>query len=230
MASHSSHFYCSICHCNDLQTLGRTDFDSDCWKLRDKDTLRRQAEAYKNAGSSVEQEKLFAKNGVRWSPLWKLPYWDPARQLVVDVMHCILEGITSFHVRDVLCLTTTSANAPDISPPAFSHQFQSPDPNMHNISATEVKQVKGIHTLLTASVMSFHAEDGGQETQINDHINSLVKRLMGKNAKSLQFVANNLHPQPLSKGRISKIHLVNVLVEWVRFLLALPTSCCLIIY
>ena len=229
MAAHSSHFYCSICHCNNPKTLGRTDFDSDCWKLRDKDTLRRQAEAYKNASSAVEQEKLFTKNGVRWSPLWKLPYWDPARQLVVDAMHCILEGVTSFHVRDVLCLTTTSADAPDISPPAFAHGFQSPDHNTDNMSAREVKQVKDIQTLLSASVVDCHTEDGGQETRIDDHINSLTKRLMGKNKKSLQFVATDLRCELPSGRRISKRDWVNVLVEWVKSISSLLASHCLII-
>jgi len=216
MAAHSSHFYCSICHCNDLKTLGRTDFDSDCWKLQDKDILRCQAEVYKTAGSAVEQEKHFAKNGVPWSPLWKLPYWNPVRQLVVDAMHCILEGVTSFHVCDILCLTTTSVNAPNISPPAFVHSFQSPDPSMDNMSAREVKQVKDIHTLLTASITHFHASEGDQKVWITNYINSLTKQLMSKNTKSLQFVVNNLHCQLSSNGWISKKNYVNMLVKWVR--------------
>ncbi|KIJ11067.1 hypothetical protein PAXINDRAFT_85071, partial [Paxillus involutus ATCC 200175] len=111
-----SHFYCSICNCSDLKTLRRTDFNSDCWKLQDKDTLQCQAEEYKNADSAVEQEKLFTKNGVCWLPLWRLPYWDPAHQLVIDAMHCILKDITGFHVCDVLCLTTTIADAPEVLP------------------------------------------------------------------------------------------------------------------
>ncbi|KAF8834778.1 hypothetical protein BDN67DRAFT_992590 [Paxillus ammoniavirescens] len=102
-----SHFYCSICNCSDLKTLGRMDFDSDL-------------EEYKNVNSATEQEKLFSKNGVHWSPLWRLPYWDMACQLVIDAMHCILEGITGFHVCDVLRLTTTIANAPELLPPLLS--------------------------------------------------------------------------------------------------------------
>lgn len=224
MASHSSHFYCSICHCKDLKTLGRTDFDASCWKLRDRDTLRCQAEAYKIASSAAEQDKLFAGSGVRWSPLWKLPYWDPARQLVVDVMHCILEGVTSFHIRDVLSLTTVSAKAPDTFLPAFEYQFRLADSTQDLMSAKEVKQVKDIHTLLIAPVMDFDVEDTDQESRINDHSNLLVKRLMGKNAKSLRFVANDLNCQPSSEGRILKTHWVNALVEWVGHLLFIMTD------
>ena len=108
-------------------------------------------------------------------------------------MHCILKGVTSFHVCDVLCLTTASADAPDISPPAFAHKFQSPDHNTDNMSAREMKQVMDIQTLLIASVIDSHMEDGGQETRIDNHINSLTKQLVGKNKGSLQFVTTDLH-------------------------------------
>ena len=111
-----SYFYYSICSCCDLKMLSRTDFDSECWKLWDKDILQQQAEAYKNADSAQLQEKLFEKHGVHWLPLWKLPYWDTAQQLVIDVMHCILEGITTFYICDVLCLTTVEADVQKITP------------------------------------------------------------------------------------------------------------------
>ena len=154
--------------------------------------------------------------------------WDPACQLVVDAMHCILKGVTSFHVCDILCLTTTSANVPDISPPTFVHSFQSPDSSMDNMSAREVKQVKDIHTLLTTSVMDFHASEGDQEVQIADYINLLTKQLMSKNTKSLQFVINNLHCQLSSNGQISQKSYVNMLVKWVSPLVPLPSFCLMI--
>ena len=102
MSAARSYFYCSVCNCCDLKTLGRTDFHSERWNLRDKATLQQQAEGYKNTESVQQQEALFAKYEIRWSPLWKLPYWDPACQLVIDAMHCTLEGLTRFHVCNVL--------------------------------------------------------------------------------------------------------------------------------
>ncbi|KAI9462589.1 hypothetical protein HD554DRAFT_2041166 [Boletus coccyginus] len=216
LASHSNYFYCNVCHCKDRKTLGRTDFHSDCWQLRDKDSMRCQAVTYKNTSSAAEQDKLFASNGVRWSPLWKLPYWDPAHQLVVDAMHCILEGITSFHVRDILSLTTVSADAPYVALPAFAQELRSSDPITSGMSATEVKQVKSIHVLLTSSVAEFDMEDDGQTQQIQTHIDLLTKRLMGKNIKALEFVANDLDLdcELTTKGRISKAKWVGALIEW----------------
>ena len=39
------------------------------------------------------QDRIFKDSGVRWSELWRLPYWDPTQQLVMDSMHCIFEGL-----------------------------------------------------------------------------------------------------------------------------------------
>ena len=89
--------------------------------------------------------------------------------------------------------------------------------------------MKDIHTLLTASVMDYHMEDDGPKTQIDDHMGLLTKRLMGKNTKSLQFVATNLCSQPLSEGQIFRQNWVNVLVEWIKSLSSIVASCRLII-
>ncbi|KZT08889.1 uncharacterized protein LAESUDRAFT_735617 [Laetiporus sulphureus 93-53] len=49
LASSISKIFCSVC---------------DCWKVRD------------NRGNITiaEQDTIFAKHGIRWSPLWRLPY------------------------------------------------------------------------------------------------------------------------------------------------------------
>ncbi|KAH9940335.1 hypothetical protein B0H21DRAFT_697683 [Amylocystis lapponica] len=109
MAGHSSHWYCTVCECYHLDTVGR--FDCEAWRIRDKDTLRQQAEAWRTAGSSAAQEKLFTSTGVRYTELWRLRYWDPTRQLVVDAMHCVLENLVSFHFREVLKLNWQAAES-----------------------------------------------------------------------------------------------------------------------
>ncbi|KAF8836709.1 hypothetical protein BDN67DRAFT_983752 [Paxillus ammoniavirescens] len=170
-------------------------------------------EEYKNVDSAAEQEGLFTKNGVCWSPLWRLPYWDPARQLVIDTMHCILEGITDFHVHDVLCLTTTVADAPEVLPPTFKHHFSAPDPTMDGLTAKNIKQVKDIHALFTAPIKDFNTEDGGMEEWIKDHIDLVTKRLATKNMNPLKFIADDLCCWPTIKGKIFKVHWVNALAE-----------------
>jgi len=67
------------------------------WCLQDRSLLRKNAKAWKNVSTRKEQDDLFAAHGICWSELWRLPYWDPPRMLVVDLMHCLLEGLVKFH-------------------------------------------------------------------------------------------------------------------------------------
>src|SRR5882724_12488181 len=41
---------------------------------------------------------------VQWSPLLKLPYWDPGKFLVVDPMHNLFLGLAASRVRKVLLM------------------------------------------------------------------------------------------------------------------------------
>ncbi|KAG1802900.1 uncharacterized protein HD556DRAFT_1227597 [Suillus plorans] len=97
LAGPTSHFYCTACHCWHRSTCGRTDIQTEDWALKDKNEVRRYAELWKNTGTSVERNKLFASHGVQWSTLWRLSYWDPSRQIVVNTMHCLLEGLAHAH-------------------------------------------------------------------------------------------------------------------------------------
>ena len=89
--------------------------------------MRSAAEAWRDASTVAEQEAIFTKHGVRWSPFWRLPYWNPCRQLVVDSMHCLLEGLVKFHCLQALQLTEAAANAKPVRPPAFTFPFSTPD-------------------------------------------------------------------------------------------------------
>ena len=108
-----------------------------------------QAEAWKNATTVAEQDKIFIQYGIRWSELWRLPYWNPSRQLVVDSMHRILKGLVHSHFRKVLGLTTASASTPLPVVKAFTHDFMLADPDGPSMTAKGIKQVKEIHGLLT---------------------------------------------------------------------------------
>jgi hypothetical protein len=220
LAAATSHFYCSACHCFHSSTLGRTDIDSPDWKLRDKDTLRRHAEVYRDAASSAERHRLFVKHGVRWSSLWRLPYWDPARQLVVDSMHCLLEGLAQAHFREYLGLTTATAaraQAESDLRPAFTHDFNhvQNSAEAQSLSPNDRKHVDSIHSLLLSAV---DRVGGCQEDQpFEGHLRNLERKLTAKNVAALKFVAEGLGLSPPSGlKRIHKVHWVKVLITWVR--------------
>ena len=104
----SNHNFCSHC------TLSKADignFDWQHWPLRKREDLRAAAEAWRDAPSAADRKALYNQNGVRWSPLWGLSYFDPTRSVVVDGMHNIFEGLVQYHCRTILGI-----DAPDPEP------------------------------------------------------------------------------------------------------------------
>ena len=53
---------------------------------------------------------------VWWSPLLKLPYWDPGKFLVVDPMHNLSLGLAASHVRKVLLMDWEASSKTTQSP------------------------------------------------------------------------------------------------------------------
>lgn len=139
LAPSTAKIFCNVCMCwherdakgriikSWRKLLGRTDFDE--WGVRDVEEMRSAAEQWRDATSISQREAIFAEYGVRWSELWRLPYWNPTKQLVVDSMHCLFEGLASHNYLQVLGLTDTVAAAAAKSPPrpAFAWQFARPD-------------------------------------------------------------------------------------------------------
>jgi hypothetical protein len=200
-----SHFYCTVCECYDKTTLGRHDHNK--WKKHDNAEMRRHAERWKNASSSAERETIFQKHGIRWSEMWRIPYWDPSRQLVIDMMHCILEGLVEDHVRDNLALTTASAKARPQLLPAFTQNFRPARAN-ENMTAKEATQVSNIHIMLMAPI------EGETEAEIRMHFSNMHRSLNNKNKAALEYVGSDLGIT-FSKVRIVKSDWATALVEWV---------------
>ena len=86
------------------------------WTPRHGDQHKAQAMATLRAQNKTEQAELESSNGVRYSQLFKLPYFDPIESHVVDPMHNLLLG-TAKHVFKVWLekgiLTTDKVNEID---------------------------------------------------------------------------------------------------------------------
>ncbi|KAG2335990.1 hypothetical protein BDR05DRAFT_897382 [Suillus weaverae] len=176
-----SHFYCSTCNCYHKTMYSRVDFDS--WEPHDKDELWKFAEQWRDAATTSEQEKLFKAHSVCYSELRCLPYWDPSCQLVINPMHCILEGLVQHHSRSLLSLTmattsSSSSSSSSSSPPAFSCDLGEMPPGM---TSKELTQVAAIHTFLVIQVPSD-----------DEDLEKLRKNLSHKNTGPLKFVCKAL--------------------------------------
>jgi hypothetical protein len=67
----------------------------------------RAAKEWRDAKTKTERKGLYKTNGVRWSVLLELPYWDPTKSIVVDSMHNLFLGLVRFHFRHIICVDTS---------------------------------------------------------------------------------------------------------------------------
>lgn len=98
---HSATYGCSICFTRTTDASAIKTISS----LRTKEDHLQHACTYKRTMESSEgligAEKLLkmSSHGVRWSALNDLPYWDPIKCTVLDVMHLVLLGLCQIHWR-----------------------------------------------------------------------------------------------------------------------------------
>ncbi|KAF8589329.1 hypothetical protein K439DRAFT_1333088 [Ramaria rubella] len=187
--------FCVACKCTHRSSLGRV--DCDAWEKHSGAELQTIANQWKTASTTKEQSEIYKAHGVHWSELWRLPYWDPVCQLVVDPMHCILEGLAQQHSREVLDLTTKAAEAKPEVIPAFTHEFNKPDARTMN--KRQMVGVTNIQALLMAPIDV--AEDS---SKLDASLEALRGKLTKKTVFCLQFVATELDGSIPSGKRMLK--------------------------
>lgn len=97
-ASHSHTQCCHLCHITlqDLDNLDMASWPARCWE-RD----RQAGFEWKNARTVTEQEELYRRNGVRYSPFQRIGYLNVMMCTVLDVMHMFSECLIPAHTRKV---------------------------------------------------------------------------------------------------------------------------------
>ncbi|PKC00943.1 hypothetical protein RhiirA5_249243, partial [Rhizophagus irregularis] len=73
--------------------------DIDSWFIeRNVEEIKNNALAWKNCKTQEQRRNHVSKTLVRWSEIYRLPYFNPVRFLVVDPMHCLFLGIAKWIV------------------------------------------------------------------------------------------------------------------------------------
>ncbi|KAH7872191.1 uncharacterized protein C8R40DRAFT_1053087, partial [Lentinula edodes] len=133
----TSHHTCFLCKCWHRAHLGRTDYEN--WETAAVEFLKEGAEAWCNAKTPKDREEVEFFYGTRYSELWRLPYWNPIKQLMVDPMHILFLILMQRFAREVLGLdnpdssdgepkksTTEKKNQKKKSFVSFYHDFTPP--------------------------------------------------------------------------------------------------------
>ncbi|VDC00004.1 unnamed protein product [Peniophora sp. CBMAI 1063] len=87
-ARHNHTRFCPYCK---LTYQERNNVDYETWVARTLGEHRACAEAWR-AGNAKEKSRIWSATGIRYSALLELPYWDPLRCTVIDMMHALLLG------------------------------------------------------------------------------------------------------------------------------------------
>ena len=228
-SGHGSVFVCTRCKLHGREHVYNVNFDD--WSLRDSGVLCQNAERWRDATTIQERNQILESHGVRWSEFWRLPYWDQTRMLVVDPMHCLLEGLVHYHCRNVLKVDMKVAKGlgKATSPAAFSYPWkqysQLISPQFHVRNADEIKQISEVHRLLVRPLAN-SPDVSEMSTDVLDQP-KLLARLLTKNKAPLQFVCYSLDllkDLPESGSGKNKEQLGKLLIDWVRCLTTFAIS------
>ncbi|THU79618.1 hypothetical protein K435DRAFT_823868 [Dendrothele bispora CBS 962.96] len=85
---HSANLFCSDKECLDLNK----------WRLRNAVEVREQTTRWQEQTTITGRNRLATQNGVRWTPLHDLPYFDAVWHVVLGFMHNTLEGVLEDHL------------------------------------------------------------------------------------------------------------------------------------
>ena len=91
----------NFCTCCNLKIQDIENLDRSTWPERDAVEHIRLARRWREAETLEEQEYIFRNNGIRWSPLLDLPYWNPILFTAIEPMHVFDVGLFQTHCRRV---------------------------------------------------------------------------------------------------------------------------------
>ncbi|KAL5537310.1 hypothetical protein ACEPAF_1133 [Sanghuangporus sanghuang] len=209
---HSRDFLCSSCLCpkSAMGDVSRT------YEERNASTMREHAVSWLVASSEKERDDMEKRTGVRWSELWRLPYWDPTKQLVVDPMHCLLLGLVQNHFTTIFPLKDKVADAPSMQPPyEFDFRQMSSDGKrvpiagkMYPIKESDAQAVQCIHKMLLQTI---------DVNDVEAERTRLRQRLEKQRKIALLFVSDSLGlgmgiSDPM--GESTKQEYADALTEW----------------
>jgi len=76
--------------------------DMESWFISHDSTEHCQnAFAWRRCKSDTSKKKFVSQTEVRWSELFWLPYFDPIRFIIVDLMHCLFLGIARWIMKRI---------------------------------------------------------------------------------------------------------------------------------
>ena len=145
--------------------------EEESWPRLTGAQQRKAAFSWK-AGNASQRKEWYKSNGIRWSELCRLPYWDPSRQIMVDVMHNLFLGVIKRHYYELLGMKDSNKqNKPHHTelPPQFD-QVRAIRRKLNDHS----KEIRW-ESMLTARWANLYAANVDCGVQPEGHVNDISK-------------------------------------------------------
>ena len=203
---------CAICHCMRKQHDDLNDSFASLGKRRTGQEIRESAQLYLDAENEKERKETVTATGIRWSELYRLPYFDPSRMVVVDCMHNLFLGLVQEHFE---ILGIRMDNRKGKETPALSIKISSEE-----MSGLEKKERKSMEKLIEILESPMN-----KELESRDGYDMFFKRLekLHKEPLKLIFKWFKLKTNPtythINKENLNKPDFIHSILTWVSCLL-----------
>ncbi|GAW04788.1 hypothetical protein LENED_006599 [Lentinula edodes] len=195
-----SHCYCFTCKTWHRAYLNSTNYED--WEAVDDDFLREGAEKWRDAQTKAERIAIEEQYGVRYSQFWRLPYWQPSKQVTTDPMHTGYQLLEKNFFRDGLRLNNPESkedpkNKSTAPSSTYAHHYAFIPPPLQFIGSNHVIQQTDVddedevdeNTLIT----------GLQWDHLSEDLRCLRNRRM-------MVLGNDFRSSPRLLGQLSDIH------------------------
>ncbi|VDB99907.1 unnamed protein product [Peniophora sp. CBMAI 1063] len=108
--SHSANLFCSFC---DLPSQRIEELNSSAWTERSAQTVRAQAEQWRSLVTKKAKSEQATSTGVRWTPFYLMPSWNPIEHVMLGYMHNWIEGILKHQQRRLWNIGPDKENVAD---------------------------------------------------------------------------------------------------------------------
>ena len=197
---------CAMCHCTRRKHDTLNDSFATLGTRRTNEEIRNAAQLYLDAVDEKERSEAVSDSGIRWSELFRLPYFDASRFVVVDAMHNLFLGLVQEHF-DILGIRSNNTK----SKTTPSMVINIPEESLNKLNEQECKSVNRLINMLEAPIK--------MELQSQTGYDVHFKRLSSLHKAALELLCTSvdasLDPKHANKANPNKPDFIHAILTWV---------------
>ena len=200
---------CAMCHFTRRQHDSLNDSFANLGTRRTKEEIHNSAQLYLDAADEKERREAVHDSGIRWSELFRLPYFDPSCFVVVDAMHNLFLGLVQehFEILGIRLNNTKSKTTPSIV-------INIPEESVNKLNDHECKSLNRLIDMLEAPIKNELKSETGYDIYF--------RRLFPLHRAALELLYRSVgapliaNPEHVKKSKLNKPDFIHSILAWVR--------------